>query len=109
MKRIAAAFAVLLAFAPGAFAAEQAAPVTQPAVAPVSTAVSPAGTPAWLQATTFCSGNCNVYCGSGAVDRYYEPSAACCVRDSCQDGSLFLYAYWQPPSGCWGGGECAIP
>jgi hypothetical protein len=109
MKRIAAAFGMLLAFAPGAFAAEQAAPITQPAVSPASAAVSPIGTPVWLPAAGFCSGNCNVYCGSGAVDRYYETAAACCSHDSCQDGSLFLSATWQPPTGCWGGGECAIP
>jgi hypothetical protein len=111
MKKIAAAFGMLLAFSLGAFAADQAAPVTQTAVSPASAAavVSPAGAPVWLPASGFCSGNCNVYCGSGAVDRYYEPSAACCVRDSCQDGSLFLSAMWQPPAGCWGGGECALP
>ena len=109
MKRIAAAFGMLLAFAPGAFATEQAARITQPAVSPASAAVSPVGTPVWLPASGFCSGNCNVYCGSGAVDRYYETAAACCSHDSCKDGSLFLYANWLPPAGCWGGGECAIP
>lgn len=110
MKRIAAAFGTLLvAFAPGAFAAGQAAPITQPAVSSAPAAVSPTGAPDWLPAAGFCSGNCNVYCGSGAIDRYYETSAACCSHDSCQDGSLFLWALWQPPSGCWGGGECATP
>lgn len=110
MKRIAAAFGTLLvAFAPVAFAAEQAAPLPQPAVSPAPAAVSPTGTPDWLPAAGFCSGNCNVYCGSGAVDRYYETSAACCTHDSCQDGSSFLHAMWLPPTGCWGGGECAIP
>jgi hypothetical protein len=110
MKRIAAAFGTLLvAFVPGAFAAGQAAPITQPAVSPAPAALSPTGAPDWLPASGFCSGNCNVYCGSGAVDRYYETSAACCVRDSCQDGSSFLSAMWQPPAGCWGGGECATP
>jgi hypothetical protein len=109
MKRIAAVFGMLLAFAPGAFAAEQAALITQPAVSPAPAAVSPVGMLVWLPASGFCSGDCNVYCGSGAVDRYYETSAACCSHDSCQDGSLFLFAMWQPPSGCWGGGECAVP
>jgi hypothetical protein len=115
MKKIAAAFGLLLAFAPGAFApgafaAAPAAPIPQPAVSSASVAVSSVGTPTWLPATiTGCSGNCNVYCGSGAIDRYYEQVGPCCSHDSCNDGSLFLWAVWQPPTGCWGGGECAVP
>ena len=111
MKRIAAAFATLLvAFAPVAFAAGEAAPIAQPADSPDSAAaVSPAGAPAWLPAAGFCAGDCNVYCGSGAVERYYETSAACCSHNSCLDGSAFLHAMWNPPAGCWGGGECATP
>lgn len=108
MKRIAAVFGMLLAFAPGAFAAEQATLATQPAVSSTPAAVSPIGTPAWLPAGGFCAGDCDVYCGSGAIDRYYETSAACCSHNTCQDGSLFLSAMWQPPTGCWGGGECAV-
>jgi hypothetical protein len=107
MKRIAAVFGTLLvAFASGAFAAEQAAPITQPAISSAPAGVSPTDTPDWLPAA-FCAGDCNVYCGSGAVERYYESSAACCLRRTCQDGSNFLHAMWSSPS-CWGGGECAI-
>ena len=108
MKTIAAAFGTLfLSLTPSAFAAPPASPIPQPAVS------SPAGgetigAPPWLAATTFCSGDCDLYCGSGVVEKYYEPSAACCTRNSCLDGSQLIMSTWHPPSGCWGGGECFI-
>jgi hypothetical protein len=110
MKTIAAAFGTLLiALTPCAFAAPSAPVVGLATQAAPSTSMAPAtGTPPWLAASAFCSGNCDVYCGSGAIERYYEPSAACCTRNSCLDGSGFIMATWNPPSGCWGGGECAV-
>lgn len=108
MKRIAAAFGTLLvALAPCAFAAEQATPITQPAVSTAPAEVSPTGTPEWLP-VAYCAGDCDVYCGSGVVERYYESAGACCLRRTCQDGSNFLHAMWHSPY-CWGGGECAYP
>jgi hypothetical protein len=98
----------VLVLAAGALAgAAPPAPADQPPTPATSQQATAIGTPPWLAASTFCSGDCDVYCGSGAVEKYYEPAAACCSRYSCLDGSGFLFATWHPPSGCWGGGECA--